>query len=232
LDRLLDHHIDFATADRGLNSVEQTYLKQYCSLIHGQAVIDAVLALRTNHELRTQDIDQVSVEVFQGAFDFAGGGFYGPKDSAQTKEQADYNLKYLCAVALLDCAVGPAQLETERVRRPDVQQLMQHVAVVAADDLTRAYPQRTAVRVHVSLRDGRQFTREQSDFEGSPTNPMGWERVVDKFHWLAEPFCDAPLRNDIIAAVDRIDSIRITELTELLGNVSATPRQPRKRHRL
>ena len=29
-----------------LNAAEQTYLKQYCSLIHGQAIIDATLALR------------------------------------------------------------------------------------------------------------------------------------------------------------------------------------------
>ena len=46
--QLFDQPIDFHTADRSLNSAEQTYLKQYCSLIHGQAIIDAVVALRTD----------------------------------------------------------------------------------------------------------------------------------------------------------------------------------------
>jgi 2-methylcitrate dehydratase len=230
--RLLDQQVDFDTADRELHAVEQTYLKQYCSLIHGQAVIDATLQIRTDRDLLGSDVDHVEVEVFQGAYDFAGGGSYGDKSRAWTKEQADYNLKYLAAVALLDGAVGPAQLETERVRRNDVQELMKQVRVTAAADLTAAYPDRTSVRVHVAARDGGEFDREQADFEGSPTQPMSWERVTEKFHWLAEPFCDASLRDDIVAAVDNLDDINIRELTGLLSAVQSTPRRPRTRHRL
>ena len=169
--QLFGQPIDFHTADRGLTAVEQTYLKQYCSLIHGQAIIDAVLAIRTENKLRGDDVARVTLEVFQGAYDFAGGGAYGDKDHPRTKEQADYNLKYLSAVALLDGGVGPEQLETERVRRSDVQDLLARVDVKPAADLTADYPQRTAARVHVVTHDGREFSREESDYEGSPTRP-------------------------------------------------------------
>ena len=228
--RLLDQTIDVPT-DRRLDVVEQTYLKQYCSLIHGQAVIDATLGIRTEHDLLGDDVSRVDVEVFQGAYDFAGGGSYGDKSRAWTKEQADYNLAYLVAVALLDGAVGPAQLETERVRRDDVQHLMTQVRVTAADDLTAAYPERTSVRLHVTTRAGATLHREQDDFEGSPTRPMSWDRVTDKFHWLAEPFCGAGLRDDIISAVADLDRIRVGELTVLLAAVAPTPRQARTRRR-
>lgn len=60
---------DLDTGERGLRCVEQTYLKQYCSLIHGQVVIDAVLAPRAEHHLRGADVDRVSLEVFQGAYE-------------------------------------------------------------------------------------------------------------------------------------------------------------------
>ena len=230
--RLLEQDVDFRTTDRALNAVEQTYLKQYCSLIHGQAVIDATLHIRTEEGLTGAAVDSVRLEVFQGAYDFAGGGSYGDKSQAWTKEQADYNLKYLVAVALLDGAVGPAQLETERVRRDDVQTLMKRVHVTAADDLTASYPERTAVRVHVATRAGTVVHCEQADFEGSPTRPMSWDRVVDKFHWLASPFCETALREDIVSAVDRLDDITIRELTALLGAVNPTAPEPRSRHRL
>lgn len=141
-------------------------------------------------------------------------------------------MKYLVAVALLDGAVGPAQLETDRVRRDDVQELMTRVRVSPAADLTAAYPDRTPVRVQVATRDGGEFDRQQLDFEGSPTQPLSWERVAEKFHWLAEPFCDASLREDIIAAVDNLDDIKVRELTSLLSAVQPTPRHPRIRHRL
>jgi 2-methylcitrate dehydratase len=229
--QLFDQPIDFHTADRGLTAVEQTYLKQYCSLIHGQVIIDAVLAIRTENNLSGADVARVNLEVFQGAYDFAGGGPYGDKDHPWTKEQADYNLKYLSAVALLDGGVGPEQLETERVRRADVQDLLARVDVKPAADLTADYPQRTAARVHVTTRDGREFSREESDYEGSPTRPMSWERVVDKFHWLAEPFCDDVLRADIVAAVDHIDEISTAELAGLLGAASRIARRPRSRVR-
>ncbi|BBZ72826.1 2-methylcitrate dehydratase [Mycobacterium paraseoulense] len=225
--QLFDQPIDLATADRRLACVEQTYLKQYCSLIHGQVVIDAVLALRTENDLRGEDVARVTLEVFQGAYDFAGGGAYGAKDDPRTKEQADYNLKYLTAVALLDGGVGPEQLETERVSRGDVRELLTRVDVKPAADLTADYPRRTAARVHLVTRDGREFDREQADYEGSPTRPMSWERVADKFGWLAEPFCDEALRADIVTAVDRLDEISVADLTALLGAASPTTQRPR-----
>jgi len=229
--QLFDQPIDFHTADRGLTCVEQTYLKQYCALIHGQAIIDAVLAIRSDNDLRADDVAGVTLEVFQNAYDIAGGGAYGDKDHPRTKEQADYNLKYLSAVALLDGGVGPEQLETERVVRSDVQDLLARIEVNAAADLTADYPHRTATRVRVVTRDGREFGREETDYEGSPTRPMSWERVVDKFHWLAEPFCGETLRADIIAAVDHIDEIPIAELAALLGAASSTAQRPRSKAR-
>jgi 2-methylcitrate dehydratase len=60
---------------------------------------------------------------------------------------------------------------------------------------------------------------------------MSWERVVDKFHWLAEPFCDDELRADIISAVDHLDVIPVAELAGLLGAVSSTAQRPRSKAR-
>ena len=231
LERLFDQPIDMRTSDRSLTAVEQTYLKQYCSLIHGQVIIDATLALRDEYRITGADVATVTLEVFQGAFDIAGGGSYGNKDHPSTKEQADYNLKYLVGVALLDGQVGPEQLETERVRRDDVQDLLARIHVEAAADLTAAYPERTAARVHIALRDGRELHREQSDFEGSPTRPMSWDRVVQKLHWLGEPFADATLRAEIIDAVWRLDEISVAELAGLLGAVSPQVQRPRTRGR-
>jgi len=232
LEQLFDQPIDLRASDRSLTAVEQTYLKQYCSLIHGQVVIDATLALRDEHAIAATDVASVALEVFQGAFDIAGGGRYGDKDHPSTKEQADYNLKYLVAVALLDGQVGPEQLETERVRHGDVQELLSRVDVHAAADLTEAYPERTQARVHIVLNDGRELHREQADFEGSPTRPMSWDRVVEKFHWLAEPFADIALRDAIIDAVTRLDEIPVAELAELLSAVSPVTQRARTRGRL
>lgn len=55
LTQLFGQPIDFRTGATELTAAEQTYLKQYCTLIHGQVIIDAVWrsATRTHCAART-----------------------------------------------------------------------------------------------------------------------------------------------------------------------------------
>ncbi len=82
-------------------------------------MLEAVLDLKRRNVVVAANVECVRCDVFQGAFDFAGGGCYGSKDYPKAKEQADYNLKYRIAVALLDDQVGPAQLQPARIQAPD-----------------------------------------------------------------------------------------------------------------
>ena len=61
---------------------------------------------------------------------------------------------------------------------------------------------------------------------------MSWDRVVEKFHWLAEPFADAALRGEILNAVHRLDEITVADLASLLAAVSPGAQRPRTRGRL
>jgi 2-methylcitrate dehydratase len=224
LEQLFDQPIDLRLHDRHLGVVANTYLKKYCALIHGQAPIEAVLTLAAQHRLDPRDIHFVDVAVFQMAYDIAGGGRFGSKDSPRTKEQADYNLRYLLAAALVDGMVGPDQLRTERIGRSDVQTLLQRIAIRPDPELTAQYPEATPVQITVTLFDGRQFTHAQNDSHGAPTRPFDWNRTVEKFHWLTERFADSDLRGAIVDAVAALDRTPVSTLTALLAKVSPEPR--------
>jgi 2-methylcitrate dehydratase len=200
--------------------VRETYLKKYCALIHGQASIETVLTLAGEHGIRHGDIESVEVEVFQTAYDIAGGGSFGSKDAPATKEQADYNLKYLLAAALIDGQVGPEQLQTERIRRHDVRELLNRINVRPDAALTARYPEATPVRITMKLHNGKQISREQEDFEGAPSRPFTWDRTVEKLHWLAEQYADDGLRGAIVDTVAHLDEVPVSALTGLLAKVS------------
>jgi 2-methylcitrate dehydratase len=89
LEQLFGQRIDLHLDDLTLGVVKDTYLKKYCSLIHGQAPIETVLALAREEGIKSGDVASVDVEVFQTAFEIAGGGSFGNKDAPRTKEQAD-----------------------------------------------------------------------------------------------------------------------------------------------
>jgi 2-methylcitrate dehydratase len=208
--------------DPSLEVVTQTVMKKYCSLIHGQPVLEAVLDLKRRNELKAGDVESVQCDVFQGAFEFAGGGAFGPKDHPQVKEQGDYNLKYLIAAALLDDQLGPAQLEEARIQAQDAQALLMRVEIRPAERFSARYPHELSARVTIRTRDQRLFTKEQNGYEGGLTNPMSWERTVEKFHWLAEAFADDELRSRLIGAVEQLDTSRLSDLTDLLAQVRPT----------
>jgi 2-methylcitrate dehydratase len=219
LERMFSQPIHVDWHDPSLEIINQTVLKKYCSLIHGQPVLEAVLDLKRGDRLVASNVDRVRCDVFQGAFDFAGGGRYGSKDHPQAKEQADYNLKYLIAAALLDDQVGPAQLQPARIQAPDAQALLARVDVRPDEQFTARYPRELSARITIHTKDQRTLMKEQVGYEGGLTNPMSWDRTVEEFQWLSEPFADQDLRMRLIEAVQQLDERPISDLTELLAEV-------------
>ena len=219
LERMFGQPIRVDWEDRSLEIVSQTVLKKYCSLIHGQPVLEAVLDLKRSNGLVAANVDRVHCDVFQGAFDIAGGGRYGSKDHPEAKEQADYNLKYLIAVALLDDQVGPAQLQPARIQAPDAQALLARVEVRPDERFTARYPRELNARLTIYTKDQRILVKEKLGWEGGLANPMSWDRTVEKFHWLSEPFAGQDLRARLIEAVQQLDARPISDLMDLLAEV-------------
>jgi 2-methylcitrate dehydratase len=218
--RMFDQKIDVDWSDDSLEVVKSTVMKKYCSLIHGQPVLEAVLELKRDNGLTAEDVKSVRCDIFQSGYDIAGGGAFGPKDNPQTKEQADYNLKYLIAAAILDNKVGPEQLDAARVQAADAHDLLRRVEIRADDAFTARYPDELNVRITIETLDGRKLVREHFGYEGGLGNPMSWNRTVEKFHWLSEPFANAELRGNIIETVAKIDQSSVACLTGLLAQVS------------
>jgi 2-methylcitrate dehydratase len=226
LERMFDRDIRIDWDDPSLDIVRKTVLKKYCSLIHGQPVLEAVLELKRRHGIDAAAVAAVTCDTFQSGFDIAGGGSFGPKDHPTTKEQADYNLKYLIAAALLDDQVGPAQLEETRVNGDDAQTLLSKVEIRPDREFSNAYPEVLACRVTITTTDGARHAMEQRGYEGSLARPLSWARVVEKFHWLAEPYADEALRQAIVAEVQHLDERPLSALMSLLGRVKPRATYP------
>jgi len=223
LNQLFDQEIEIDWKDTSLAIIKQTVLKKYCSLIHGQPVIEAALAVRRSNDLRAEDIDHVVCETFQAGYDFAGGGSYGTKDHPWHKEQGDYNLKYLISTALLHGKVGPAQLTDEMVHASLSQDMVARVQCYPDATFTEKFPEQLGARITVRTKDGRSLKAEHYGYEGGLDNPMTWDRVVEKFHWLSEAYADQELRDRIIAAVQHIDTQPISNSDESSGSGIAGP---------
>ncbi|HEV3260640.1 MAG TPA: MmgE/PrpD family protein [Gemmataceae bacterium] len=208
-----------------LDCFDQLALKTYNSAVPTQSTIYCMLELRKAHAFDPAEVESIEAAVFQDAYDFTGGGSFGPKTDVHTKEDADHSLPYLLAVAALDGDVQPAQLSPKRIQTPDVQGLLRKVKVRPDDGFTARYPGEVPSRVTVRLKDGKLYSHEVKDYPGFATRPFTWEDCVAKFDKLVAGRANEGLCQEIKDAVRSLENIQVRDLMKLLGYVKARQRR-------
>jgi 2-methylcitrate dehydratase len=227
LAQLLGESIHVDWEHEQLDCFDRLALKSYNSAVPTESAIFCMLELRKAHPFDPADAVGIEAQVDHNAYDFTGGGKFGPKTDVHTKEDADHSLPYLLAVAALDGNVEPAQLEPSRINKADVQTLLRKVQVSPDDQFTARYPAEVGSRVTVRLKSGKSYSHEVKDYPGFPTRPFTWEQIGAKFEKLVGNRADAGLRKDIKAAVQSLESIQVKDLMKLLGRVKADQRGSR-----
>jgi 2-methylcitrate dehydratase len=221
IDHLLGMKIDIDWDKQGYEGVTESTIKKYNSMIHTQSAVHCMVEIAGQNRLDPNKIVSIELEVFQLAFDFAGGGLYGVDKVIRTKEQADHNLPYLLSVALIDGDVTPAQLMPGRIAKPDVQALLKKVSVRSNDEFTAQYPRKMPAKITIRLQDGSVIEHQVQDYPGLASRPFKWEESVEKFDRLVVGRVDAALSREIKAAVLSLESIQARDLVKLLSYAKA-----------
>jgi 2-methylcitrate dehydratase len=229
IDHLLGMKIDIDWERQRYEGVLESTIKKYNAMIHTQSAVHCMVELVKQNKIDPGKVLSIEAEVFQLCFDFAGGGLYGIDKVVQTKEQADHNLPYLLAVALLDGDVMPAQFKPERIIKPDVQRLLKKVSVRPNHEYTEVYPGKMPAKITIRLQDGNVIEHEVQDYPGLASHPFTWDDSVGKFDSLVADRIDEGLSGEIKDAVRSLESIQVKDLMKLLGSVKtesagATPK--------
>ncbi len=203
-----------------LEIVRRTSVKKYNAEFHSQSALEGVLELKEFYQVRPEEIERIEIEIFDVAYHIIGGGEEGDKSCVRTKEEADHSLPYLVAVALLDGEVTPAQYTAERIVHEDVQALLRKVSVRPDDALSQRFPEEMPCRLRVFLTGSRVLRLEQRDYAGFYTRPLTWEQAEAKFERLAAPYTERWVRQAIAEAVAHVETLDVSQLTELLAGVN------------
>lgn len=212
--------------------ISRCVLKSYNAEVHTQSAIEAILMLREQHNILPGEVKSIDLTTFVTAYHITGGGKYGPRNRVQTKEQADHSLPYILAVALIDGQVMPEQFVIARIRRPDVQELLNKVKVHTVlpvktphklmdilDPYTQEYPDRLPAKVTITLENGKEYEQKCDDYKGFFTRPLTWGDVEEKFRRLSEGIISTALQDDIVGVIDGYDKQSATALTALLARI-------------
>ncbi len=226
IDHLLHMQVRIDWDKESYEGVLESTIKKYNAMIHTQSTVHCMVELVKQNKFGAGKVVSIEADVTRMTYDFAGGGLYGVDKVVRTKEQADHNLPYLLAVALLDGDVMPAQFEPDRIARADVQQLLKKVSVRPNHEYTEQYPAKMPARITVRLQDGTVIEHEVQDYPGLASNPFTWQDAVEKFDRLVAGRAEESLSREIKDAVRSLESIRVADLMQLLVRVKGPQAAP------
>lgn len=183
---------------------ERNSIKYHASCGHTHSAIDAVLQVTQGAALAPEDVESVSVSIYQGSLDLLAD--IEPKNPYLAK----FNLPFCIASALMSGHADLTAFSTERIRNPEIARMMQKIRIQSDPELSAMYPRKWPARVEIVKRSGERRTGFVTYPKGDPENPLSASEVVGKFKTLtrglidddwAETLCERALSLDKISDV-------------------------------
>jgi len=157
---------------------ERNSLKYHASCGHTHSAIDAVLQATQGAGLAPEDVESVSVSVYQGSLDLL------MNIEATTPYLAKFNLPFCVASALRFGHADVADFTAERIRDPELLRMIQKIRIQSDAELSAVYPRKWPARVDIVMRSGRHLKGAVEYPKGDPENPLSESEVLGKFKAL------------------------------------------------
>jgi len=186
-------------------------MKPYSACKCTHASIQSLLELMKENNFGAQDIQEVlfdesTINMLTVALP------HDVKWNPQTIPECQFSLPYVVATAALGYEILPSAYSPEARARQNVRQFMQKIS--ARED--PGLPIYTA-RAHVTLNDGRKFSKECLYIKGHPKNPFTTEELVTKFRQCV-PYSAYKLSESAVRSI--LDSIlnleKVADTTQAL----------------
>jgi 2-methylcitrate dehydratase PrpD len=132
--------------------------------------------------------------------------------------QAKFSMEFCMAILLLERRAGLAEFANETVHRADVKEMIEKVDFVVDEEAERAGYDKMTTIIDIALHDGRIISGRADFGKGSPSNPMSYDDVAEKFRECADfSRIDNNRTSKIIAMVRDLESLSdIRKLSALL----------------
>ena len=206
-----DYAADVITYELGQRfEIEQVSIKQYPSgrVTHGP--IQAAIALRETHGLRSEDVEEVVVTYTMGGYRMTC--LPEVERRAPTNVQhAKFSLFYTVACALARGHVDLGDFTSSALADEVVQRLASRVRVEVDPNLGRVIPPGI---VRVRLRDGRELSMRVEHLRGTPEDPVRFADCVAKLR-LCAGHAARPLAADRVEAV--VELVALLEQQDDVG---------------
>jgi 2-methylcitrate dehydratase PrpD len=122
--------------------------------------------------------------------------------------QAKFSMEFCMAILLLDGKADQTKFTDQVVNRPDVQKMIERVRFYVDPEAEQAGYDKMTTILKITLKDGRIISGRADFGKGSPSNPMSYDEVAEKFRGCAA-FAEWPMAkaNEVIELVRKLEDL-------------------------
>jgi len=161
------------------------YFKPYAACRWGQPAVAGALKLFREHQLKSDRIRHIRVRTFEAATRL-------PNEHPRDTEEAQYNLAFPVAAALLDGEVGPTQVLPPRLHDSKLLSLLDKISTEVAPEFEAEFPGKAPAEVVVETVEGNVFHSGRIEASWEPPDSLPTDAELQKkFNWLVGPVIGA-----------------------------------------
>lgn len=174
--------------------IMELYFKPYTCCRWAHQPILACQTLMKQHGFRHEDVEHVKVNTFLSAARLS-------KIEPHSTDEAQYNIAWPVASALVYGDVGYAQVCDAALDNEDVRAMMKRLEFAVDPEMDKEFPARRLAWVEITLKDGTQYRSEVFEAPGEPEDPaLGLAWIEEKFKRITAPML-APQEQEKLLAI-------------------------------
>jgi 2-methylcitrate dehydratase PrpD len=180
--------------------IRRLYFKPYAACRWAQPAVEGALKIQRAQNLSPRAIHSICIRTFEAACALS------VKPPGNT-EEAQYNIAFPVAAALVDGEVGPDQVLPPRIFDPQIIEVLTKIHTEVDAGYESVFPSKTYAKVTVETRDGKQYTsaRMEPRWEAPDRLPTDTE-LKAKFQRLAAPILGDARAEAIVQRIWRLES--------------------------
>lgn len=187
-------------------------IKAYCCCGTSSTIFDAVSKIKSEHEIRPQEIKEITVNASPETFRMTGL-IVEPKDITS----AQFSGRFGIGLQLIKGGNTFKEYSEENLRDPEVLELARKTKFILDEELGKLPNSNNPSKVMIKMKNGAVYEQTIYAAKGSILNPMTKEEVCQKFRGFASAALPTQKAETIIETVARLDSVdNLRELTQLL----------------
>ena len=202
-----DEHGHFLDDLGTKHQVMDLYFKPYTCCRWGHPAIDACLEILNDHNLTAEDIEKCKIQTFERATLLS-------KIVPKAVDEAQYNIAYPVAAALIYKDFGFAQVRKESLGDPAVVEMMKKLEFEVDPEFDALFPAKRFCRAEITTKDGRVFRSSDCEPRGEAHENISVDWLADKFRRITGSLLTSEGQEKVLAMICGKENVPVRAIVD------------------